>query len=368
MGALEVEGHPLQNPAIAQGPLPPLRGDGLRSGHHARSKNEPRRVRRMTQRRFWRAAGAIAATVIVGYFVVKQLSWRDLSSLWRTADVRLLALAFVAYLLANVLRARRFRALTGDQISSVTLLRTVLIQNFLNTFLPLRAGEVSYLYVVQRTGVVRLGQNLASLVGARALDLVVALWIPLLSLPLSRVWFSEGRTVTWFAALAITAALVLALGVARAEPLANWLGVQAAARQGHIKRGLETAGDTLRALGELRRGRLLVRTTALTFGCWGLIYICGYLSLLGLGIDIGFWNALFAYSFPMIASMTPFYMLGGFGVFEGSIGMGLHLAGIPLGLAMSAGLLLHIAELVYVVLPAPFGLKPKLARGARAEP
>jgi uncharacterized protein (TIRG00374 family) len=321
----------------------------------------------MTRGGLWRLAAAAAATLIVGYFVVRQLNWRDLSSLWRSANLGLLALAFGAYLLANVLRARRFRALTGDQISTTTLLRTVLIQNFLNTFLPLRAGEVSYLYVVHRTGVVRPGDNLASLLGARALDLIAALWIPLLTLPMSRVWSAEGDTVAWFAGLASAAALTFAFGVARAEPLADWLAGRAATRDGRLRRGLETAGETLRALAQLRRGRLLGRVVALTFGCWGLIYICGYLSMLGLGIDLGFWDALFAYSFPMIASMTPLYMLGGFGVFEGSIGMGLHLVGIPLGVAMSAGLLQHIAELVYVILPTPFGLTPSPKRDAAPE-
>jgi len=310
----------------------------------------------MTSRKLVQLGLAALATTVIGYFVLRQLSLRDLAQLAKSADARLLALGFGCYVVANVLRALRFRALTGDQIAPVLLLRTVFIQNFLNTFLPLRAGEVSYLVMVHRTGVVKPGENLASLVGARVLDLIAALLIPLITLPLSNAWSSEGRPFAWFAAIAVAGMGGLALGIWRAAPLAEWLSRKASSRRGVLHRVLSTASDALLSLAQLRRASMLGRLAALTAGCWILIYLCGYFSLLGVGVSIGFWDGLFAYSFPMIASMTPFYMLGGFGVFEGSIGFGLSLVGVPTQVAMSAGLLLHIAELVFVVLPAPLGL------------
>lgn len=310
----------------------------------------------MSSRRSLQIGVAALVMAVVGYFVVRQLSWVELVALWKKANVGLLVLAFACYMAANLLRVRRFSVLTGGQLSTPKLLRTVLMQNFLNTFLPLRAGELSYLYVVHKSGVVKPADNVASLLGARALDLVAALWIPLLTLPMSSVWSSQKRTVAWFAGLAVAAAVCFVFALSRAEPLGAWLARIAEKRSGRLGRLLATSAATLHALGQLRRASVLGRMTALTFGCWSLIYLCGYFSLLGLGIRLGFWDALFAYSFPMIASMTPFYMLGGFGVFEGSIGMGLSLAGVPMNVAMSAALLLHIAELVYVTLPAPFGL------------
>jgi uncharacterized membrane protein YbhN (UPF0104 family) len=130
-----------------------------------------------------------------------------------------------------------------------------------------------------------------------------------------------------------------------------------------VAKGLSIGSDALRSFNQLRQGHVVGRVAALTFGCWGLIYLCGYASLLGVGIDVRFWDGLFAYSFPMIASMTPFFMLGGFGVFEGSIGVGLHLIGVPLNTAMAGAVLLHFAELLYVLLPAPFTVTPAALRG-----
>jgi len=310
----------------------------------------------MTSRRYLQIGVAALVMGVVGYFVVRQLSWVELLELWRKANIGLLALAFAAYMAANLLRAWRFRVLTGGQLSTLPLLRAVLLQNFLNTFLPLRAGEVSYLYMVHRSGVVKPADNVASLIGARALDLVAALWIPLLTLPMSSLWSSQGGTLAWFAALAIAAALAFAFTLFQAGALGAWLERVAERRSPRLARLLGIGGAILRSLSQLRRASLLGRVTALTFACWALIYLSGYLNLIGLGIRLGFWDALFAYSFPVIASMTPVFMLGGFGVFEGSMGAGLHLVGVPLKVAMSAALLLHIAELIYVIVPAPFGL------------
>ena len=321
----------------------------------------------MRSRGLVKLGAALLATLVLGYLVSRQLKLSDLAQLWRAADLRLLGLGFLGYGLANVLRAHRFRALTGDRIPTLMLLRMVLIQNFLNTFLPFRAGEVSYLVMVHRTGAVKPGENLASLLGARLLDLVAALLIPLAVLPMSRAWSAQDRPLGWFVAIAAIGVAVPALGVWRAAPVAGWLTKRAEASSGLWARGLTTGGEALLALAELRRGHRLGRVALLTAGCWVLLYLAGYVSLLGVGVSVPFWDGLFAYSFPMIVSMTPIYMLGGFGVFEGSIGFGLHLVGVPTPIAMAGALLLHVSELTFVTALAPLGLRVARNSGAPLE-
>src|SRR3954453_22500111 len=116
----------------------------------------------MKSRRLLSWVLGVGASLVVGAMVVSSLSLKDISSLLATAQPAYLVLGLGTYFLANVLRARRFRALTGDQIPTRVMLRTVIVQNILNTFLPLRAGEVSYLYMVHRSGVVKAGDNVGS--------------------------------------------------------------------------------------------------------------------------------------------------------------------------------------------------------------
>jgi uncharacterized protein (TIRG00374 family) len=310
----------------------------------------------MKSRRLLSLVAAALATLVIGYFVVQQVSWRDVAALRAASDVRFLALGFAAYTLSNVLRALRFRALTGDRISARLLLRTVIVQNLLNTFLPLRAGEASYLYMVHRTGTVGPGDNVGSLLGARVLDLLAALLIPAVTLPLSKASSVQGVPLAWLAALPLFGVLALALAIRRAEALASFIAARADGSRVWLNRALSMASDVLRSLAKLRGTSLLGRVSLLTLVCWISIYASGYFTLLGVGLELPFFDCVFAYCFPVIASMTPFYMLGGFGVFEGSIGVGLNLVGVPLSVAMTAALAAHVAELLFVLLPAPLTL------------
>lgn len=314
----------------------------------------------MKSRRALSIIAAAVVTVVIGYFVLQQLTWRDLSALLARADARFLVLGFIAYGGSNVLRALRFRALTGDQIPARLLLRTVLIQNLLNTFLPLRAGEASYLFMVHRTGAVRPGDNVGSLLGARALDFLAAVLIPVLTLPLSKAWSAQGLPLGWLVALPLAGVAVLALVIRRAVTLADFIAARANGSRAWLNKALLTASEVLRSLGKLRGASLLGRVALLTACCWILIYVSGYFTLVGVGLEVPFFDCVFAYCFPVVASMTPFYMLGGFGIFEGTIGFGLSLVGIPLSVAVAAALAAHVADLIFVLLPMPLTLVPRL--------
>lgn len=310
----------------------------------------------MKARRLAPLALGLGLSVIVGWMVLSRLGWRDIEGLWARATPAYLALGLVLYFAANVLRARRFRALTGDVIATTAMLRAVIVQNILNTFLPLRAGEVSYLYMVHQSGAVKAGHNVGSLLGARVLDLLAALVLPLLALPFSRAWSAEGQPFVWFVTVATFAGGVFAVGIWQAEPLSRFFQRRARTGWAWLNRLLGLCGDVLASLAQLRGASLLRRVVGLTLGCWGLVYLSGYVCLLAVGISVPIPDAIFAYSFPVIASMTPFYMLGGFGVYEGSVGMGLHLVGVPVAVALASGLLLHLVELLFVLCLGPLAL------------
>ncbi len=314
----------------------------------------------MRSRKVVSLVAALLATLVIGYFVLAELKWADLVALSKQGKPGYLALGFAAYFAANVLRARRFRALTGDQIPAGTFLRTVIIQNLLNTFLPLRAGEASYLYMVHKSGSVKPGDNVGSLLGARVLDLLAALVIPVLALPLSSASTLRGVPLGYLALLPLVGALLLLLAIRHAEALAAFIALRARTGRAWLNRALNLASDVLRSLAKLRSGRLLGRVLALTISCWLLIYVCGYFTLVGVGLRLPVFDCVFAYSFPVVVSMLPIYMLGGFGVFEGSIGVGLNLVGVPLSTALAAALALHVAELMFILIPAPLTLLPRL--------
>ena len=135
------------------------------------------------------------------------------------------------------------------------------------------------------------------------------------------------------------------------------IGRRLAPNRAVLQRLVDLVRDTLLALAELRQRGVIVQMALLSLVCWLLIYASGYALLRGAGLRLSFADAVFAYGFPTLASLTPVYMLGGFGVYEGSLGVGLGMVGVSTNLALAAGLLLHVAELFFVVvsaLSAPF--------------
>lgn len=322
----------------------------------------------MRARKLLQVALAASASVVVGYLVISRLSLADLRGVLQGFDWRLLLLSFLAYQLANVVRGRRFSTLVGGQISTFDFLRIVFVQNFMNTFLPLRAGEASYLYLVHRTGNVAPGQNVSSLLVARMLDFLFALLLPLVVSPWSRGWSAPGNVVAWLLALVMVSALVLLLLGLKARQVADFVERRWAPERPLLKRSVALGVESLRACAELRGRRVLGRVAMLTLCCWLLIYASGYCLLLGAGVSVSLADCVFAYGFPVLVSMTPLFMLGGFGVYEGSVGVGLSLVGVPTSLALATGLLLHIAELSFIVVSflfTPlFGLRRSAARPA----
>jgi uncharacterized membrane protein YbhN (UPF0104 family) len=303
----------------------------------------------MKNKKLLRAVLALTASVVAGYFVVSRLPFGDLARVARDFDLRLLLLSFTAYLGANAFRAFRFRLLVDGKVSALAFFRIVCAQNFVNTFMPFRSGEFLYLYLVHRTGSVTSGRGIGSLLGARALDAVVALAIPLAVSPFSRVWSAPGHLLLGLTIFLLALILVLAGAVLQANRVANYLEARFAGKAGRLGRLIATISDTLRALGELRERGVLAGAALLSLGSWSAIYLSGYLLLFGTENAPPLADALFAYGFPTLASMTPFYMLGGFGVYEGSVGIGLSLVGMQLEKALAVGLLLHAAELGFVV-------------------
>ncbi|HEX6278069.1 MAG TPA: lysylphosphatidylglycerol synthase transmembrane domain-containing protein [Polyangiaceae bacterium] len=303
----------------------------------------------MTRRRLLQLLASAVATVVLGYFVVSSLSIGDFEALARDFDFRSLLLAFALYVGANVVRAFRFRLLVGGGVSARAFLRIIFVQNFMNTFLPLRAGEVSYVYMVHRTGNVTAGRSVGSLLAARALDFLAAVLVPLVISPFSRAFATSGLVLLWLGAFVLVGSALLALAVTRAEPIADYLSKRLSSRRAWLVRAGTLLGDTLRSLGQLRERNVLSRVVLLSLSCWLLIYASGYALLAGTGLELSLADAVFAYGFPVIASMTPLYMLGGFGVYEGSVGAGLAMVGVAVGAALASGVLLHVAELSFVV-------------------
>lgn len=278
-------------------------------------------------------------------FLIRSVRFSEVALLVRSVDWRWTGAAFLLYMAANAIRAERFYLIVGGEIGRLNFFRIVCLQNFFNVILPFRLGELSYVALVRRGGRVSLSRGISSLLGARAFDLAAIVCFFLLSL------LSVFGSVNESRAMMVTGFGILAL-------ISGGLGLLVYSdRFGAALQKILPAlgGEVIKGLQELRRERMVWKTGLLSILIWLIMFLWAYLLFIGIGLEQSFPRILFVYSFPVFLSMTPLFLFGGFGSYEGSVAAPLLMLGVAKETAVVSGLVLHLEELLFVFLGAGIG-------------
>ncbi len=248
--------------------------------------------------------------------------------------------------MANIFRAWRFDLILGKQIGFKRFLNIVFLQNFFSMLLPFRLGELSYIRMVHKNGI-NIGQNIASLLGARIFDLLSIITIFTIALLVSYQNIPNSADLFLFVgSLMVLGILFLVIFIFYSQRIVNFS--EKILPQYFIEKLKEITEGFL----NFRKERKLVKVAAQSFIIWILIYLSGFFLIKGTGIELDFWRSLFVYGFPSLVGLLPVFILGGLGFYEGSIILGLTLFGINRQLATTTSLILHVQELLFVIVLA----------------
>jgi glycosyltransferase 2 family protein len=127
----------------------------------------------------------LAAAIIVG-FAIKQggINWSDTWAHIRHADVRLYALAVLAFLGSMAVRAVRWRMLlrnAGEHCGVVSLFEIIFASFFVNCVIPAKMGDVYRAFLVRQREHVGASKALGTIIAERLLDLVVLMGLLILA-------------------------------------------------------------------------------------------------------------------------------------------------------------------------------------------
>ncbi len=297
-------------------------------------------------------AGVFSAIgIVILVFLLGEIRLDELGLTFRSIDWRFTLLAFGFYIGANLIRAERFSLILERKISRREFLRIVFLQNFFNVILPFRLGELSYIALVKNRGGVGLGQNIASLIGARALDLVSV--IALFLVGLAAVF----RGISHSPLFLLTAlAMAVAVGVGLAA--AVW-------RSAHTRSKHRWWNDIIAGFSLFRARRTLLLIGVLSLAAWILTFTSGILLLYGSGLRLGIGENIFVYAFPVFISMTPFLIWGGFGSYEGSVVLPLLVLGVGSAQTIPLAIAIHVQELMFVSSLAAVGFLSQRLRAKK---
>ncbi len=295
-------------------------------------------------------------TVALLYFLVTQINLQDVGVvLGRVSPVYLLG-AFAAYIALNFARTYRFYRLLHQKVNFWNVFTISLSHAFINSVMPARTGELSYVYYIKRTGVIGFGNNVASLFISRAFDTLAVVLFTLFSLPFVLQAVTNRDQVLWVALLGgLLIGAVFAFFIfweTKVIWLADFLfGITQLKRFEIGNKVLSKIQEALGAIRDVRERRLFADTFFSSIGVWLSVYLMAWLVALGFGLEITYWEAVFMTGLPALANILPFYTVGNFGIFEGSKTLALVLLGFDKELAISFSFISHVAEISLFLVP-----------------
>lgn len=295
---------------------------------------------------------SLAVSFALFYFLLRDLPLSNITRNILNTKWGYTALAFLAYLLCNYFRAYRYELLLNKKILRQKLIPIVFLQNFFNSILPFRVGELSYVLLVRNHQNIEIGENLSSLLGSRILDLVSALGFFVLSLFFISAHI-EIKLVFSAIAVLVVGVLLLFFLIFGEQLLSRFKPPVFLSQK--FPRLAGFLSSVANGFFEFRKRHIMFRACLLSLMIMGTTFLMGYFLFQSASIQLSFWSAVFVYTLPLLLSLTPFYGFGGIGGYEGSVGLGLMLLGIGREAAISGAILLHLQELFFLGILAILG-------------
>ena len=300
----------------------------------------------------------IFASALVGVgLIVVLLSFidpRTIIMLCSQLDPRWGLAGALCYGATYLFRAARFQVLLAERRTAIGRMYSVAcVHGMLNHLLPMRFGEVSYLYLVRRAFGVSLGEAAVSLLVARLFDYMVVSTIFMIAavrvlpeLPGGVGWYLVGA-----AALAALAVLGLILAVRLSHRLQTWgARIRQERRRGVLSWVGQKLDEVARAFDSASRARVYMRVLGLSVLVWGGVFGTFYCLLRGLGFGVSPWLAIVGGTFAVLTSVLPLSGVGSFGTLEAGWTAGFLLIGFEREQAIASGFAVHLLLFAMVIL------------------
>ena len=307
--------------------------------------------------------------VVISYFLLKEIDIQQIPKTLSRLSIKTLVIGFGCYCLLVLGKALRFRALLNLNSGVHQVFPILAMHTFWGNILPMRTGDVSYVYLMQRRQKVDATQGVASLLVASLIDLVL-----LMGLVVATAWLLRDAlqdtfsgTVLYLIPLLMGGCLVAVVIFVYAAPqacmrFAEWCaGPLLALEKRPVSWTVDKVLAVLRELTTFRSNRRFLEVWAYSVLC--LVIRFGFQCYLvsEMGVDIPMTEVLFALAFTNVFNLLPIQTVGNFGTTEFPFVWLLNHFGTSIVTATVTGFSLHILILLYC-LPlgaSGFFTKPK---------
>ena len=303
----------------------------------------------------------IAIAVIVTYLLLSQIPLRSIPDALGRLPKTSLLIGFGLYVLFVWTKALRFRELLQINTPAHQLFPVLALHTFWSNLLPMRSGDVSYVYLMKRRENVNGTKSVASLVLASLIDIVLLVALLVATGWINRANFATQLSYTAFLLVpsVMGGALVGLMLVASLFPSAcmrladHCLGTVTRWQFRPINWFAQKLRRVVSELTRLHFDWRFVRVWA--YSAVSLMLRFGFQAYLisQMALDLPVVGLLFALAFTSLFNLLPIQSVGNFGTIEAPFAWALMQLGVMQELALVSGFSLHLIILLYCL---PLGL------------
>lgn len=302
----------------------------------------------------------VLVTFLLLGIVLSQIRIEDLIITAKSINKIYLVLGFFLYLFSYFFRGLRFYILLDKKISLTGLFNIVCVHNMLNSILPARSGELSYIYILNKYHDKSTGEGVATLMVARVLDFItISLLFFASSLfvdDLPKMFSSVIWLVVLFTVLLVIFLIILLYAGEVFLRFANKVFLTFKLDKNVlVNLFLRKVNDVVNSFKNIKNNGKMIELCMVSFSIWFTLYFLNYILIKSLDIDIGFFEVLLASTFVVFMSVLPVQGLGGFGTYEAGWAIGFIGIGMSKELAINSGIIIHIIGILYYVLLGLYG-------------
>lgn len=293
---------------------------------------------------------AILFTFILLFFLLKQVKLSDIKAVFSNISPGFIVPAFLFYFLCYVIRTIRFNLLFTNKIKG--MFSIISINTMLNNLLPMRLGELSFFYFVQKTKKSSLGESAGAFFIARTTDLLSIGIIFILGVSILKnvpdVFKNIILTISIFV-LAVVAILILAIlkGVFIVNLTKKLFKITRLGKIKIFQKIIAELDMIPLSFENLKKSNRLYIIFITTFLAWSANYLFIYFMVLSMQIEIPLGVIILTGTFVVLTSVLPINTIGSIGVIEGVWAATLIAFGIPKELAIASGFGYHVFLLLF---------------------
>ena len=302
---------------------------------------------------------AVIVTIVLVGFLLSQLNDLGIISLIARIPFIFFLICFFFYFLTYVFKAIRFKILLKGKFNILGLFSIVSVHNLFSNILPLRTGELSYVYILNKKGV-KTAEAVSSLMVARISDFLTILILTLTTILIVRdvpkiywVFFLSLAAITLFFIFFLLISIIFKKNIVYFfEKIIKKFNLRKLKMITFLLEKIKEIVISFRTISQ----KMFFKALFVSILAFFSQFLFAYTLFRGMGIEIGFFYIILGSMFADLAIFLPIQGVVGFGTIEGMWAVGFFYLGVTKELAISSGFAYHFVVIACFVIFGLYGL------------